>query len=392
MTLQSTESLASADNRWIHIIDHVSAHTENLADEFVRLFSESSHYLRTVSGLDLWHTAHDTMELLLLQLVDRPVPGYLQGLAANLGARRARQGVSCEELLAMIRLDFQVLWDGMRRVADDEGLQVLVGHANQLHSTVETHVDAVRSAYVLEEARLQRDSKIVATRALSRLLEAGEEVESVAPMLADQMGVNQSSRFEVAFVHGEAAVSVQKNLAAAEGAGRLLSWECTTGMVLLREQYGGKDWRKDLPGVPGAYIGGVIGLAAVPAAMEQVQFIASQAPPDPGGEGTLVTEDDVWLGVVSGHLHRVLPGVCEQVDRLAVLPEDERARVLEAFFTYTATGSVKTTAENLYCHRNTVVNKLRTFRESTGLDPATPIDAAKALVALGRQNDHRAAE
>ncbi|MFE4537649.1 helix-turn-helix domain-containing protein [Streptomyces scopuliridis] len=49
---------------------------------------------------------------------------------------------------------------------------------------------------------------------------------------------------------------------------------------------------------------------------------------------------------------------------------------------YLATGGLTASAERLYCHRNTVLNRLGRFEKLTGLDITIPEQAAIALVAL----------
>jgi DNA-binding PucR family transcriptional regulator len=49
---------------------------------------------------------------------------------------------------------------------------------------------------------------------------------------------------------------------------------------------------------------------------------------------------------------------------------------------YGRTGSVKLTSEELYCHRNTVVNRLNALQEVIGLDLTVPAQAALALVSI----------
>lgn len=46
---------------------------------------------------------------------------------------------------------------------------------------------------------------------------------------------------------------------------------------------------------------------------------------------------------------------------------------LQAFF---RSGSASEAAAELYCHRNTVLNRLARFNQLTGFDPAYPQDAA----------------
>lgn len=60
----------------------------------------------------------------------------------------------------------------------------------------------------------------------------------------------------------------------------------------------------------------------------------------------------------------------------------ERASVEEAVRSYLRTGNIAETARDLFCHRNTVTNRLRRFHELTGIDLTVPAQAARAVVAF----------
>jgi DNA-binding PucR family transcriptional regulator len=45
------------------------------------------------------------------------------------------------------------------------------------------------------------------------------------------------------------------------------------------------------------------------------------------------------------------------------------------------TGNITTTAQELFCHRNTILNRLNRFQELTGIDLAVPAQAARLVVA-----------
>ncbi|WP_197494157.1 PucR family transcriptional regulator, partial [Rhodococcus sp. EPR-134] len=62
--------------------------------------------------------------------------------------------------------------------------------------------------------------------------------------------------------------------------------------------------------------------------------------------------------------------------------ESERDRLIETMMVYLRTGSLIETAAALYCHRNTILNRLKRIEELTGLDMTKPLDAALATVAL----------
>ena len=59
----------------------------------------------------------------------------------------------------------------------------------------------------------------------------------------------------------------------------------------------------------------------------------------------------------------------------------ERARLVEAVRSYLTTGSIAQSAEQLFCHRNTLMNRLRRFTELVGIDVTIPQQAARLVVA-----------
>ena len=84
-------------------------------------------------------------------------------------------------------------------------------------------------------------------------------------------------------------------------------------------------------------------------------------------------------GASGGIPARVLATVTDALDRCT---PHERQRLLHVARSYGRTGSIKETAEELYCHRNTVVNRLHSLKEVIGLDMTVPDQAALALVVL----------
>ncbi len=48
---------------------------------------------------------------------------------------------------------------------------------------------------------------------------------------------------------------------------------------------------------------------------------------------------------------------------------------------FLSTGNITTTAEPLFCHRNTILNRLNRFQDLTGIDLTVPSQAARLVVA-----------
>ncbi len=74
------------------------------------------------------------------------------------------------------------------------------------------------------------------------------------------------------------------------------------------------------------------------------------------------------------------PILADVHDALARCTPAERVRLEEAVRRYLDTGSIGAAAEALYCHRNTLANRLRRFADLTGVDPLVPADAARLVV------------
>ncbi|MEC5204864.1 DNA-binding CsgD family transcriptional regulator, partial [Arthrobacter sp. MP_M7] len=110
-------------------------------------------------------------------------------------------------------------------------------------------------------------------------------------------------------------------------------------------------------------------------------------PPPPRGAG-LATMEDTWMGIAGGLLERKFPDfsapIRQALDDCTPL---ERQRLLQVARSYGRTGSIKETSEELFCHRNTVVNRLHSLHEVIGLDLTVPAQAARALIALSRYSD-----
>jgi hypothetical protein len=82
------------------------------------------------------------------------------------------------------------------------------------------------------------------------------------------------------------------------------------------------------------------------------------------------------LGTVSRAFSR------QRLEKLHALPERDQGLLIEAVREYLSHGSVTRTAEALYCHRNTVLNRLTRFALATDLDPTVPADAGAIRIVL----------
>ncbi|WP_017589918.1 helix-turn-helix domain-containing protein [Nocardiopsis ganjiahuensis] len=361
---------------WPRTLELLAGDRDQLvADFFERLEALGRYDDGVIPDDDLRQTAQDTFDLLTHRIAGLPLPAHLRDLPTRLGVRRARQGVAREDLLEAVRLNFRVLWAGLLRAGGDDAAPVLVTHVEEVLAAVEQHISDVQAAFLEERALLERDSRAAAAQAFARLLSAGERAPEVAAEVAPVLGLPEHGGFEVAFVAPGPVRARRENTRELARTG-CLTWEFDDGVALVRDPRRAQ-WPALPPDTAGSVVTGTRGLAEVPAAIESARVVARYARP---GEG-LIRQQDVWTALARDRVGPVLPGFGrEAAERLEGLEPGARARLLETLAHYTATGSVKDTAASLYCHRNTVVNRLQAFREATGLDLTVPVEAARALV------------
>jgi len=371
----------SPEPEWTELLQRLWDQRALLVSDFLERFATVSYGDAQVPEADVYRTAVDTMDMFLFQMAGLELPADLQTLPREVAVRRARQGVPLDAFLEAIRNDFRVLWKGLERVAGKKGVRALVANMDRILDTVEGYVSNIQQAYAEEEALLTRDKQLYRQRLLSRLFNT--ELGSPAEVhdIAVALGLQPAGSFEVLAVTSQALPQAQRQYASDY---RTCMYENSGALYLFRQLRKGRTWLQEQPGFPAGYVPDVEGLAAVPAAAASALVLAEQAQPGPG----LTTVQEAWMRIAGGLLEQTLPGFSDPVRHaLDRCTPYERQRLLQVARSYARTGSIKDTAEELYCHRNTVVNRLHSLQEVIGLDLTVPAQAALALVALSRYDE-----
>ena len=375
--LQDAPARVSAPGQqgWHGLIERLWSEREALVEDFLQRFSTVSYGGVDVPPEDVRQVAADTMEMFLFQLAERELPTKLRELPRQVAARRAQQGVPIGAFLEAVRHDFRVLWKGLERVAGDDSAGLLVANMDRLLDTVEGYVTSIQQAFVEEEALLARDKQLYRQRLMARLF-AGETGPEGAAEIAQALGLATVRRFELLAVGGDASEAAQRNLLHDR---RIHFYELEGTMVIFREWRQDTSWEARPPAFDAGYVGHIGALAEVPRAASTARTLLEHQRPGSG----LATVGTTWRRVAGALLEQSLPGyaasVTEALDRCTV---HERQRLLDVARSYARTGSIKQTAEELYCHRNTVVNRLHSLKEEIGLDLTVPDQSSLALVVL----------
>ncbi|TFD07640.1 MULTISPECIES: CdaR family transcriptional regulator [unclassified Cryobacterium] len=343
--------------------------------------------VRTVAGYsqsmlaadDLRNTAVASMELLLRLIGQLPLTERLLVLSEELGHRRARQGLPLEALLQAVRLDFRILWSAMLIRVSLDDLPEFTRGAIAVWEAVEFHTIRVHAGYLNELASLAQEREQQKTLLLSRLLLSDGKDTPLLNQAARALGVDVGGIFLVAVAGAEGHHALRTAAARNQSQKYLHEHE---GALLLLIEYASRaaatipSWLHTVPcGVAPA----VEGLAEVP----RMARIADDLVMASAGKLGMTTVQSGWGRVSANKLGEFGAVLADSVlGQLANISAHERERLLATITVLFESGSVSATVAELYCHRNTVLNRLSRFKSLTGLDPGRPGDAAIIQAAL----------
>lgn len=329
------------------------------------------------------------------QLLRQTVDGLLRtarGLPPELGEARAdgelraRQGLPLDSLLRVHRLCGRLLWQVLTEAVaahDRAALPRLLPGAPALWDVVDRMADAAAESYRRTEAVRGDRERELRGALLDALFDggcpAGRSAES-----ARRLGLPERGRFAVVVLDpGDGA------WAAPAGAPR----------VLWRIRADGETGLVELGGLPLASVtdllaplglrAGVSPVVETPgelAGARRLAVLALRAAPGADGPHTALLDERLPAALVAaepelaGRLRQVVLGPV-----LALAAEDRRVLLTTLGTWLSCRGSTTYAAQRLYCHRNTVSNRLRRLEQLTGrslADPAHVVELALAHAAV----------
>ncbi|MQA10138.1 MAG: PucR family transcriptional regulator [Pseudonocardiaceae bacterium] len=350
-----------------------------------------------VSSADLWGSCRDNMER-VMQILEGSVPGGGDGhdAARFTGTRRAEQRVPLDALLRSYRFGGRVIWRGMAELArHDEELdrEQLLDLATRLWTVVDEMSLEVSKAYRRTEERLHQLDAERRHALIEGLLGGRAREAAFAEQVATELGFEADGDYLVLVIElaadGTSGIATPEDALAVHGLRSV--WQrrgqTTVGLIALGQ--------RDAAGVLNILKPGVRARAGVgPAARGLAEigvahdFALVALRTLPAGE--------VGIAELDEHLpEALLTRSPELADRLidAVLgpvlrlPTAERDVLLETLTVWLdVNGSMAAAASRLYCHRNTVLNRMRRLERLLGRTVAgrrNYMTLSFALLALG---------
>ncbi|MFF3427811.1 helix-turn-helix domain-containing protein [Streptomyces sp. NPDC002602] len=367
----------------------IAVAADRLAD---RTLTEDPAYAALLGRTELRERIHHHLR----QAVDGLVRGS-RGLPVDLsdaraiGALRAEQGLPLASLLRVHRRGGRLLWQTLGEAVaahDRAALPRLLPGAAALWDVLEQMADAASDAYRLAESpRAERDRELRASLLDALLDGTGDAAEAAA-----RLGLPARGRFAVIVLAPPGLPEVGPEPVAPRVLWRNRA-DGETGLVELGHRPLESVRELLAPSGVRAGVSPVVEEVTDLARARRLAVLALRASPTSAGPLVALLDERLPAALVAGQpelagrLRKVVLGPV-----LALAPEDRRVLLTTLGTWLTCQGSTTYAAQRLYCHRNTVSNRLRRLEQLTGRslsDPAHVVELALAHAAVIR---HASAE
>ncbi|CAM5253225.1 PucR family transcriptional regulator [Streptomyces narbonensis] len=364
-----------------------------LVDEHLReLHAYEPAYGRILPYDQHWQEAHEAMRI-GIEMISAPRNSPRRDLehAEEMGRRRAAQGMPLELVVHAYRHAGHLVWDALIEgaAADAAQLAALMQSATTVWSAVDAQADTASEAYRSREAELRRRTDEQLQALLDALLQGQRAPELVARAAAG-LDLPEQGRYAVVVLRYDRREEREPFHRQVQGEGVRFLWrmgaDCEIGVVALAGETG-LDALSELldgrcPG-PGGISPVVVGLTELGRARRLAELALRTCPPGSrrdrcgwtaGWRGRWWWASRRWRACWS--CRDVLGGLLE-------LDPADRAVLLETLDVWLdCEGSAGRAASRLYCHRNTVFNRLRRLEQLTSRSLSRPRDLTEMTLAL----------
>ncbi|MER5579922.1 PucR family transcriptional regulator [Streptomyces massasporeus] len=364
----------------------------DLTDRLLAVLREQEPAYRTALENDhaaTWQEVHRSLRHSVTSLLDpRGTREAAHRCTWRIGATRAEQGLPLDALLHAFRLGGSLVWQRLVEEttrSEPEDIRLLVHVATDVWNFVDEHCTLVADAYRQAERQLawRRENRV---RLLAAALLDGTSRIADLPETAERLGLPEHGRYVVVAIAGGPPHDLPTGGSAYLHSGV----DVDHGIVLVadegdrepdRDPLAALDLTADAPAGRRIGVGSAVtGLAAVGDARRLADLALSICPPE-GGTVRLAEHLPEALVVSCPELGETLTErVLGPLLRLEPADRDVLLDTLVAWFA--CEGSAQRAGERLYCHRNTVLNRLRRCEQLIGRSLARPHDVVEISLAL----------
>ncbi|WP_405442671.1 helix-turn-helix domain-containing protein [Streptomyces avidinii] len=376
----------------------IAVAADRLAD---RTLTEDPAYAALLGRAELRERIHHHLREAVEGLMrsSRGLPVELAEARA-IGALRAEQGLPLASLLRTYRRGGRLLWQSLTEAVaahDRAALPRLLPGAAALWDVLDQMTDAVTESYHRAGAA-QGDRERERRAALLDVLLDGADGPSAAAdaeAAAAQLGLPERGRFAVVVLASDGSGGHTAPTGSASAPRVLWRVRADGEIGLVELGHHPLESVRDLLAPLGvrAGVGPVVGAPAELVRAHRLAALALRTASESEGPRTALLDERLPAALVAGQAE--LAGrLCHVVlGPVLALPAEDRRTLLTTLGTWLACrGSTTYAAQRLYCHRNTVSNRLRRLEQLTGRSLSDPRHVVELALAHSAVLQRAAAE
>jgi hypothetical protein len=358
------------------LLDRLDAMTDRMIDVLLRTEPAYRDVLAH-GGEEMWQSTRANLQRGMHRLIGAASGDVRTSLhdARDVGRRRAAQGIPLEAVLRAYRLGGQVTWEALLEVSRRSNRHdtLLLEVAGSVWRTNDAECAAVAEGYREEQRRLAGVDDSTRQRVLDGLVEGRGDDPAFVRTASELLAVPLDGRLlaVVALPGADGGPALETPTAALLKRGVRSVWGtrngAQVGIVALGTMPGCEilDWLRVMAA-------GRVGVSAVvegaAAAGSAYRLAETAARTLPTGSARVVTIDERLPEALLSNSPEISSRLVGQsLGGLLELPGDEREVLLDTLAAFLASdGSPTRAADALYCHRNTVMHRLRRIESVTG--------------------------
>jgi hypothetical protein len=384
--------------RWVELVDQLEDRLDKLAQTFTAQVRQIPEYGESqVTVPEIRDTARETFRRLIHGLRGGQADNGRDGLlafASDLGSKRARAGIPPESLTSAVRLDFSILWAELLEIAAPDDAGLLASRVDQVWRVVDGFATRTHMSYLTERVRMAQEESSIQREFIARLFNQSTLSAETSSQVGSALGISPDSWCGLVAASGEAGTRLRAASAQfgsglqlrhrlflhESGGTTYLFWPLPAPRTAPRAAAApDQPLPPALADIPCGFVPEVHGLRALPAAARTAESLAALLRPNDAGP---LSADAAWARLANQNLQDAGLDLTAQVEEaLEECRGGERERLMETVRHFLSTGNITATAEQLFCHRNTILNRLNRFQELTGIDLTVPSKAARLVVA-----------
>jgi len=371
-------------SRWRTILIQLEERLPEMADEFVARLNTIEGYdseSDLVDPQDAYQVGTEALRLVLESLASGHTEDKLLSFGTYLGSKRARDGVSLDSLTTAVRMDFSVIWSRILEICGPKDAALLVGRVDTLWHVIDDYARQTHASYLSERVKQAREESELRQSAIAALFAGRVTTQEGLRRTASILSIEPDSHLNLAAAdhrYHEPLLEFASRISPARGVVTHTDFD-TTFVLWPRRAGSSEDETSTRPPAGCAFVTDVRGLAAV---RHSALLCAALADSVLADDTTPLTVDSHWARLARiGLVDRGVDLAERLSDEMSECSEAEYDRLRETAMTFLASGSIARTAAALFCHRNTILTRIRRFEELTALDLTVPQHAARVLVA-----------